>query len=289
MFSIILPTYNNLEYLKITLESISKNSKYKHDIIVHVNEGIDGSLDYLKSKKIDFTYSLKNLGLCTGVNTAAKKAKTNYILYSHDDMYFCPGWDTCLEKEVEKLNTDKFYLSASMIEKNSGHIQFDAGDNFSDFDEDKLLKNYKDISYFDFQGSHWAPHLIHKKIWNEIGGFSEEFNPGMGSDPDLNMKLWQNGVRIFKGLSNFKVYHFGSISLRKKKTLSVNNGTRTFLKKWKITPTFFTKYYLRGGTFSDNKIICIKYDGPVDEPIKNFSYFKDLIKCKLKLIVSYFQ
>ena len=203
MFSIILPTYNNLEYLKITLESISKNSKYKHDIIVHVNEGSDGSLDYLKSKKIEFTYSLKNLGLCTGVNTAAKKAKTNYILYSHDDMYFCPGWDICLEKEVKKLNTNKFYLSASMIEKNSGHIQFDAGDNFSNFDEDKLLKSFEKINHFDFQGSHWAPHLIHKRIWNEIGGFSEEFNPGMGSDPDLNMKLWQNGVRIFKGLSNF--------------------------------------------------------------------------------------
>ena len=289
MFSIILPTYNNLEYLKITLKSISKNSKYKHDIIVHVNEGTDGSLDYLETKKINFTYSLKNLGLCTGVNTAAKKAKTNYILYSHDDMYFCPGWDTCLEKEVKKLNTDKFYLSASMIEKNSGHIQFDAGDNFSDFDEDKLLKNFKNISYFDFQGSHWAPHLIHKKIWNQIGGFSEEFNPGMGSDPDLNMKLWQNGVRIFKGLSNFKVYHFGSISLRKKKTLSVNNGTRTFLRKWKITPTFFTKHYLRGGVFSDNKIICNEYNGPVQDPVKNFVYFKDLIKCKIKLFISYFQ
>ena len=289
MFSIILPTYNNLEYLKITLESIFKNSKYKHDIIVHVNEGTDGSLDYLKSKKINFTYSLKNLGLCTGVNTAAKKAKTNYILYSHDDMYFCPGWDSCLEKEVKKLNTDKFYLSASMIEKNSGHIQFDAGDSFSDFDEDKLLKNFENISYFDFQGSHWAPHLIHKKIWNQIGGFSEEFNPGMGSDPDLNMKLWQNGVRIFKGLSNFKVYHFGSISLRKKKNLSVNNGTKTFLKKWKITPTFFTKHYLRGGIFSDNKIICKSYDGPINEPIKNFSYLKDLIKCKIKLLISYIQ
>ena len=289
MFSIILPTYNNLEYLKITLESISKNSKYKHDIIVHVNEGTDGSLDYIRNKKIDFTYSPKNLGLCTGVNTAAKKAKTDYILYSHDDMYFCPGWDTCLEKEVKKLNTDKFYLSGSMIEKNSGHIQFNAGDNFSDFNEDKLLKNFKNLSYFDFQGSHWAPHLIHRKIWSQIGGFSEEFNPGMGSDPDLNMKLWQSGVRIFKGLSNFKVYHFGSISLRKKKTLYVNNGTRTFLRKWKITPTFFTKHYLRGGVFSDNKIICNEYNGPVQDPVKNFLYFKDLIKCKIKLLISYFQ
>ena len=289
MFSIIIPTYNNLEYLKITIESIFKNSKYNHDIVVHVNEGTDASLEYVKDKKLNFTYSIENLGLCTGVNTAAKKAKTNYILYSHDDMYFCPGWDSCLEKEVKKLNTDKFYLSASMIEKNSGHIQFDAGDSYSDFDEDKLLKNFENINYFDFQGSHWAPHLIHKKIWNQIGGFSEEFNPGMGSDPDLNMKLWQNGVRIFKGLSNFKVYHFGSISLRKKKTLTVNNGTRTFLRKWKITPTFFTKHYLRGGVFSDNKIICNEYNGPVQDPIKNFLYFKDLIKCKIKLLISYFQ
>ena len=289
MFSIIIPTYNNLEYLKITIESIFKNSKYNHDIVVHVNEGTDASLEYVKDKKLNFTYSIENLGLCTGVNTAAKKAKTNYILYSHDDMYFCPGWDICLEKEVKKLNTNKFYLSASMIEKNSGHIQFDAGDNFSNFDEDKLLKNFEKMSHFDFQGSHWAPHLIHKKIWNEIGGFSEEFNPGMGSDPDLNMKLWQNGVRIFKGLSNFKVYHFGSISLRKKKNLSVNNGTKTFLKKWKITPTFFTKHYLRGGVFSNNKIICKSYDGPVNEPVKNFSYFKDLIKCKIKLLISYIQ
>ena len=110
---------------------------------------------------------------------------------------------TSLEKEVKKLNTDKFYLSASMIEKNSGHIQFDAGDNFSDFDEDKLLKNLENINYFDFQGSHWAPHLIHKSLWNEVGGFCEEFYPGTGSDPDLNMKLWKKGVRIFKGLNKF--------------------------------------------------------------------------------------
>ena len=28
---------------------------------------------------------------------------------------------------------------------------------------------------FDFQGSTWAPHLIHKEMWNKVGGFSEEF------------------------------------------------------------------------------------------------------------------
>ena len=71
-------------------------------------------------------------------------------------------------------------------------------------------------------------------MWDKVGGFSEEFFPGTGSDPDLNMKLWKKGVRIFKGLSKFKVYHFSSVTLIKKKSLIANNGSKTFLRKWKI-------------------------------------------------------
>ena len=29
-----------------------------------------------------------------------------------------------------------------------------------------------------------------------VGGFSEEFNPGDGSDPDFCMKLWINNQNI---------------------------------------------------------------------------------------------
>ena len=48
MFSIIIPTLNNLKYLKLCIESIKKNSKFNHEIIPHVNIGDDGSIDYLK-------------------------------------------------------------------------------------------------------------------------------------------------------------------------------------------------------------------------------------------------
>ena len=40
--SIIIPTLNNIDYLKICLESLKKNSKYEHEIIPHVNIGNDG-------------------------------------------------------------------------------------------------------------------------------------------------------------------------------------------------------------------------------------------------------
>ena len=276
MFSIIIPTFNNLNYLSLCLDSIRKNSKYTHEIILHVNEGKDGTIDFARSNKIIHTYSANNIGLCSGVNLAAKKATKDYILYSHDDMYFCPDWDHVLNDEIKNINTTAFYLSGTMIEKNSGHIQLDCGDDYFNFDEKKLLENYNKPAFFDHQGTHWAPHLIHRYYWNKIGGLSEEFNPGIGSDPDLNFKLWKNNVRIFKGLEKFRVYHFGSISLRKKNNLVRNKGAKSFLRKWGITVDFFKKYYLRTGT---------KYTGPLNEPAKNFTYFVDFFISKLKFLM----
>ena len=276
MFSVIIPTFNNLNYLSLCLDSIHKNSKYTHEIILHVNEGKDGTIDFARSNKIIHTYSANNIGLCSGVNLAAKKATKDYILYSHDDMYFCPDWYHVLNDEIKNINTTAFYLSGTMIEKNSGHIQLDCGDDYFNFDEKKLLENYNKTAFFNHQGSHWAPHLIHRYYWNKIGGLSEEFNPGIGSDPDLNFKLWKNNVRIFKGLEKFRVYHFGSISLRKKNNLVRNKGAKSFLRKWGITVDFFKKYYLRTGT---------KYTGPLNEPAKNFTYFVDFFISKLKFLM----
>ena len=276
MFSIIIPTFNNLNYLSLCLKSIRKNSKYTHEIILHVNEGKDGTIDFARANKIIHTYSANNIGLCSGVNLAAKKATKDYILYSHDDMYFCPDWDHVLNDEIKNINTTAFYLSGTMIEKNSGHIQLDCGDDYFNFDEKKLLENYNKTAFFDHQGSHLAPHLIHRYYWDKIGGLSEEFNPGIGSDPDLNFKLWKNNVRIFKGLEKFRVYHFGLVSLRKKNNLIRNKGAKSFLRKWGITVDFFKKYYLRTGT---------KYTGPLNEPAKNFTYLVDFFISKLKFLM----
>ena len=272
-FSIIIPTLNNLDYLKILISSIKKNSINEHEVIVHVNENSDNTTDFLKRNKILYTYSKKNIGLCRSVNKAAKQATTNYILYCHDDMYLLPDWDIVLKSEIEKLNSKYFYLSGTMIQKTGADLILDSGSDFKNFDEQYLLKNYKNINMHDHQGSHWAPHLIHRDIWNSVGGFSEEFDPGDGSDSDLNMKLWNSGVRIFKGLNNFKVYHFGSISMRKKKNIKKNNGTKTFLKKWGITPKFFFKFYLKTGSV---------YNGPLNEPSKPLSYFFGIMICKIR-------
>ena len=280
MFSIIIPTFNNLDYLKKCIESINKNSYYdSHEIIPHVNDGSDGTLDFLKKNSFDFTHTKHNSGICTGMNMAASKSNTDYLLYAHDDFYFCPKWDFILKKELDKIGHNRFYLSGTMV--NNGQIDLNCGNDLTTFNEEKLLLEIDNANYYDFQGSTWAPHLIHKELWNKVGGFSEEFFPGTGSDPDLNMKLWKEGVRIFKGINDFKVYHFGSIVTRKYKnhptikTESGSKGAKIFLLKWGITISFFKKFILNSDT---------KYLGELEKPKKNISYFFGFILCKINFI-----
>ena len=280
MFSIIIPTFNNIRYLKKCIESIKKNSEFNHEIIPHINEGSDGTEEYLIKENIKYTKTNYNSGICEGMNKAAKKSSLDYILYAHDDFYFCPGWDSELKNEVDKIGHNKFYLSGTMI-GTSGENSLDCGTNIENFDEKKLLDSYQKLNLYDFQGSTWAPHLMHRELWDKVGGFSEEFYPGTGSDPDLNMKLWKANIRIFKGLSKCLVFHFGSIVTRRNnndnkiKTESGNRGNKIFLIKWGMTIKFFKTFYLK----SD-----IPYTSELTEPKKNINYLFSLFLCKVNYL-----
>ncbi len=282
MISIIIPSYNNLLYLKKCIDSINKNSFYKNEILVHINQGKDGTIKYIKDSKITFTHSGTNIGLCLACNEISKKSRFDLILYSHDDMYFLPNWDKILIEKVKELKTKKFYLSSIMINgdpKLKGHLNLNAGDTIDSFNEKYLLENYKKLKHPDFDGSTWAPHLIHKDLWEKVGGFSEEFSPGAGSDPDLNMKLWNEGVRIFKCLNQSRVYHFGSITIRKKGSneFKKNQGSKAnkiFLLKWGFSIKFFKKYYLKSHYIHNENL---------SGPKKGIFFYFDLLKDKIVL------
>ena len=140
MFSIIIPTLNNLKYLKLCIESLKKNSKLNNEILVHVSEDFQNETrNFLKYENINFTHTNENVGLCTAINIIAKKITKKYLIYVHDDMYFCPNWEEPLKEEISKIGHNNFYISGSMIEPNSGHIKFNCGQTIESFDEEKLL------------------------------------------------------------------------------------------------------------------------------------------------------
>ena len=121
-FSIIIPTFNNYNYCKLSLDSIKKNSTFNHEILVHINGDDPKTEDYLKSIDINYTKSDINLGLCSGVNIAATKSQNNLLVYAHDDMYFCPKWDFYLIEEIKNISSDKFYFSSTQISNISRYL-----------------------------------------------------------------------------------------------------------------------------------------------------------------------
>jgi len=248
-FSVFIPTWNNLEYLKLCVSSIQKNSTTNIQLIVLVNEGADGTLDWLKTQKdLDYIHAKKNIGICYGLNVCRSLVKSDYVAYLNDDMYALPNWDKILKDEIAKLNTKLFMISSTMIEphntKNPCVKVQNYGDSLENFNEELLLKEYKNLSIKDWSGSTWPPNVVHIDTWDLVGGLSVEFSPGMYSDPDFSKKLYEAGVRTFKGVGNSLVYHFGSKSTKRVKK---NTGRDMFLLKWGMAASFFSKNILKMG------------------------------------------
>lgn len=258
LFTILIPTWNNLDFLQTCIESVRKNSSYRHQIVLFVNEGVDGTLEWVEQQDdISFCRSASNVGVCWALNALRPLVETDYMVYLNDDMYVCPEWDLELMKAVDQQEDKFFFLSSTVIEPLPSPFRevlapYNYGRNPDDFDENKLLSDYKKIPGNDWFGSTWPPNIVHKDIWDLVGGYSIEFSPGLYSDPDFSMKLWQAGVRQFKGIDASRVYHFGSKSTKRVK---LNNGSRQFLFKWGITSSTFTRHMLfRGQKFQENHV-----------------------------------
>ena len=198
-FSLIIPSWNNLDYLKLCIESIKKNSRFPHQIILHINEGVDGSLDWVKENRLDHTSSKKNIGICYAVNAAAALAETDYIVYINDDNYVCPDWDFFLWDEIQKLGHNNFQLASTLIEPRDTNnpcviTASEFGDSIENFKEDLLLEKFQQFSKNDVSGGGGACVVVHRSLWHLVGGYSVEFSPGMYSPNGTSERLWYRSI-----------------------------------------------------------------------------------------------
>ncbi len=276
LFSIFIPSWNNLAFLQCCVNSIKKNSTYEHQIIVHVNDGSDGTLEWVQSEHLDYTHSKKNIGICKAMNMMRTKVETDYICFLNDDMYVLPGWDEALLKEIKSLPDNRFFLSATTIQPHTPSdsiIVANYGDTIESFQEEKLLQEFKNYHLSDWMGATLPPNIVHRDIWDLVGGYSVELSPGMYSDPDFTAKLWLCGIRYMKGLSDSRVYHFETKSTGR---IKKNLGQMQFLLKWGITSSTFRKLFTyRGYDFSPELI---------DHPITGAKLRQNILRSKLKAL-----
>ena len=80
------------------------------------------------------------------------------------------------------------------------------------------------------------------------------------------------GIRLFKGLSASRVYHFEAVSTGRVKK---NNGSLQFLQKWGITSASFMKHILHRGE---------SYQSLNSKADKTLALKKDISRSRLKKI-----
>lgn len=245
MFSIVIPSWNNLAYLKLCVESLQKFSQFEHEILVHLNDGSDGSLEWVKSQGIKYTQSNKNVGVCLSVNLLVSQAKYDWVLYMNDDMVAAPGWDTGFIDAIASVDSDLVMFFGTLIQpeigSNSNMIRQNFGETPQYFDETQFLAQCMADKRGDVEGTASQPTLVHRKWWSMLGGYSLEFSPGMSSDDDLLMKFWVAGCRTYRIVGKSRFYHFGCKSTGR---IRHNLGGRIFVMKWGITQIEFTRLYL---------------------------------------------
>ncbi len=252
-FSVVVPTWKNLEYLDLMYRGLVANSAGTHEIIIFFNEFDESCEAWTRDKNILFSGSAENTGVCTAVNRAAEVATTDFICFMNDDMYPLPGWDTALAGYFGLA--DKLWLSGTAIEPGNSTPCYIGNRNYgnspSDFEEERLLREYRTLYRPYNVVSTWTPVLLSRADWEAIGGFDEEYFPGFGSDPDLAMKMYRHGCRHFIGVGNSLVYHFSKGTTARFSDSPAMDPQQYFRSKWGISwKKFFKQVIHRNSVIS---------------------------------------
>ncbi len=241
-FSIIIPTWNNLAYLKKAIESIRAYSDFDHEIVIHINDGSDGTRDWVTSSRLKHTYTHENVGICTAINRMTDLCSRDLVMYWNDDMVALPEWDRWIVEYAESHDLDQLvWLTSTLIEPTGDNPSFiapaDYGTDVEQFDQERLLADLPSLRHrkADQMGTSWAPNLLYRETFDRVGRMSEEFSPGFGSDPDLAKKLWDLGMRHFVGVGSSLVYHFQCKGTSKIPKHLHNDAQGTFFRKHGMT------------------------------------------------------
>jgi GT2 family glycosyltransferase len=270
MITFCISTYNNLNYLKLAVESIRKNSYFKNaPFIVNAENCVDGTNEWLEENKNKYNLTLiiepdnKIVrGIGGGMNICAENVKTEYIMFLHSDFYVSKNWDKALLDIFEKYPNKKLWINSHRIEPNMfnnpssrpGTLIIDKeilGEyyhNFNSTEFEKFANEFTEANKdYEIPKGEGVSGLIRKKDWDEIGGNDPIFAPASWEDMDLFLRMLQNGFEFILTGSSL-VWHFGArgshrleenngqTSQRQKEAEQVN--AQKWLSKWGKMPIF---------------------------------------------------
>lgn len=173
LVSVVIPVFNGSNFLREAIDSVLSQTYANIEILV-IN---DGSKDENKTEKIALSYgdrityiSKENGGVSSALNLGINKMQGDFFSWlSHDDVFFPSKTEDQINYFLNNINARIIFSDVQLVDSIGNNLARDVGIK----ENARLNFFYQLLSFYPING---CTTLIHKSVFNEIGGFNGDLS-----------------------------------------------------------------------------------------------------------------
>ncbi len=256
--SVIIPSFNNKEYLAQAVDSVLKNNYPQIELIIVDNNSDTETKNYLKEiqikKNVKVIFNEENKGFPKAVNQGILESKGKYVLIANNDVIVPPN---SIKRMVEIAESNHEIGIVGAISNYVSGPQFDENAKYSSpkemFDYAEQIAKEHSGELLEFPRVAFLFTLIKKSVIEKIGGLDERFSPGNFEDDDFCLRAQLEGYKTVIAKDVF-IHHYGSKSFKQSNEeydKIIQTNLKKFVAKWGATPE---EIWLEGKEFKRRNI-----------------------------------
>lgn len=212
--SIIIPTYNQLNYLRECIESIRLYTPQPYELIIIDNGSDDGSAEYVKCiGDVRFQILPDNRGFAGAVNQGLMLARGTTLLILNNDSVVTRNW---LCNLLACLHSNSFNGIVGPV------TNYISGDQLIDTHYTSMAEMQQFAEAYNQSDAHrWVVTgrltgfcmLLRRETFLDLGYFDEGFEIGNCEDDDYGLRARLMGYQLIIAKDTF-IHHYGSVSMK---------------------------------------------------------------------------
>ncbi len=211
--SVLIPSWNGLEHLKVVLPSLHAQTFQDYTVIVVDNGSDDGSAEYVRRSWPDVQLIVlpENRGFSGAVNAGIAQSQSEFIALLNNDLELDPEWLGYLEEALRNHPEAGavgckvlHYHDRERIDATAEQVSW-----YSTFQ--KRGHNELDRGQYDTPEWIWAPYaaaaVYRRELFEKVGSFDDDFFAYI-EDSDLHWRAQLAGYKTWYE-PRAKAYHLG--------------------------------------------------------------------------------
>lgn len=243
----VIPSRNNLEFLKLAYQSI-RNLETRHEVLILDDASTDGTSEWITELNDPDIIHYHNpgperVGIVGMFDKGIAMARTNIIMAFHADMVACKDLDKNILKHLKPLTV----VSATRVEPplhppGPEKLTVNFGIEAEEFSFENWYQVSEELKEDKTTEGIFAPWCMYKEDFLAIGGHDELFAPQSKEDSDLFNRFVLNGYQVLQSWDGL-VYHFTSRGSRFNKHAGGGAGKNS--EEWLYTTTKNMRNFIR--------------------------------------------